>query len=481
MREGERHPFLFKRHAKRPQSLNPREPGGGARPGRARVVLMPGMVVVGAQWGDEGKGKVTDVLAERADMVVRFQGGNNAGHTVVVGEESFKFHLLPSGVVQGKEVRIAQGVVLDPRVLVKELDELKERGISAKLRIDPRTHIILPCHTALDEAREGPSGQGNGERKGAIGTTRRGIGPCYEDRAARAGIRFEDLISPKRLRERLMPLLKEKALILERVYDKKLPAGEKAILDEYAALGRRLSPYAGDVSSEVHAALASGKRILFESAQGTLLDLSFGTYPYVTSSHPIAGSVFVNVGLPPAALEVVGVTKAYTTRIGMGPFPTELTDNTGERLREQGHEFGTTTGRPRRCGWLDIPMLRYSHRLNGFSSLALTKLDVLSGMKSIKAAVSYRHKGKLLREFPSDLEMLADCEPMYRTFKGFTLDAGVKSLSKLPREARDYIAFIEKEVGVPVTFISIGPRREDTLFVAPGKEYLKGRSPVMAR
>ncbi len=419
---------------------------------------MPGIIVVGAQWGDEGKGKITDVLAENAHLVVRYQGGNNAGHTVVVGKETFKFHLLPSGVVQGKEVRIAQGVVLDPRVLVKELDELEKRGIPAKLKIDPRTHIILPYHNHLDAAREGKDGK--------IGTTLRGIGPCYEDRAARSGLRFEDLIDSKRLREKLISILEHKLKLLDSVYAHKHNITEDSIIREYEALGKRLAPYVGDVSHEVNSHLQEDESIiLFEGAQGTLLDLSFGTYPYVTSSHPISGSVFINVGIPPRHFEVIGIVKAYTTRVGKGPFPTELKDKAGEYLREQGREFGTTTGRPRRCGWLDLPMLRYSHRLNGFTQIALTKLDVLSGLKELKVATAYKYGDKELDEFPHDLSILEKCTPVYHTMKGFTLEGQPKDFLQLPQEARDYISFLERELGVPITIMSTGPKREETFFM----------------
>lgn len=419
---------------------------------------MTGIVVVGSQWGDEGKGKVTDVLAESADYVVRFQGGNNAGHTVVVGKDTFKFHLLPSGVIHGKKVRIAQGVVLDPRVLADEIKQLEKRGISPKLKIDPRTHIILPYHNFLDEARE------KAAKKRKIGTTLRGIGPCYEDRAARLGIRFEDLINPGRLKQKLSPILKRKATILSEVYGSKRELSEEKVLAEYTALGKRLSKYLGDVSSEICEELENDSIVLFEGAQGTLLDLSFGTYPYVTSSHPISGSVFINVGIPPKEFEVMGIVKAYTTRVGKGPFPTELEDKTGEQLRKQGREFGTTTGRPRRCGWLDLPMLRYSNRLNGFTQLALTKLDVLSGLKNVKIATSYLLEGKEVA-FQHDIATLEKCKPVYEELQGFTLrEKGIADFMALPQEAKNYISFIERELGVPITLVSVGPGRKETLF-----------------
>ena len=417
---------------------------------------MPGIVIVGAQWGDEGKGKITDLLAERADLVVRYQGGNNAGHTVVVGNENFKFHLLPSGVVQNKEVRIASGVVIDPRVLVQELDTLEKRGITPRLRIDPRAHVILPVHNALDEAREAAAGEGK------LGTTGRGIGPCYEDRASRAGIRFEDLVDEARFRRKVIPLLEAKAQLLGKVYQRKGPAQED-IVKEYVDLGRRLAGTLGDVSEEVHSALQTdGRVVLFEGAQGTLLDLAFGTYPYVTSSHPLSGSVFVNVGLPPSPLEVIGVSKAYTTRVGSGPFPTELDGKVADRIREVGKEYGTTTGRPRRCGWLDLVMLKYAHRLNGFSQLALTKLDVLSGFKKLRIATSYRYDGVEIG-WPYDIEVLSKVEPVYEELDGFTLGR-TDSYEDLPEEAQEYIAFIERTLEVPVTIVSVGPARQQTLF-----------------
>jgi len=417
---------------------------------------MGGSVIVGAQWGDEGKGKITDILAETADLVVRFQGGNNAGHTVVVGKEVYKFHLLPSGVVHGKEVRIASGVVLDPEVLINELKLLKEKGIDPHMKIDPRTHIILPFHKELDGARESSA------KEEKIGTTLRGIGPCYEDRSARIGLRFGDLIDPPKLKKRLTSLFPKKKVLLSKVYQRD-NLQEETILKEYTAFGMELAPLVGDVSREVYDGLKEEKEILFESAQGTLLDLSFGTYPYVTSSHPIAGSVFVNVGIPPQNLKVIGVAKAYTTRVGEGPFPTELNEEVGEQLRSQGNEFGTTTGRPRRCGWLDLTMLRYANRLNGFTEIALTKLDVLSGLKTLKVCTSYDFRGDTI-EFPSDIDVLKECKPVYTELNGFSTTSNIDTYEELDTAAREYIRFIEEDLNVPVTMISIGPGRAQTLY-----------------
>src|SRR3989344_268955 len=416
---------------------------------------MPGSVVIGSQFGDEGKGKITDFLSDKADLVVRYQGGNNAGHTVVVGKEVLKFHLLPSGVVQGKRILIAAGVVLDPRVLEKELSELKSKKFD--LGIDPRAHIIMPWHNLLDEGRE--------EKRSAnkIGTTKRGIGPCYADKAERIGIRFEDLVEPKRLAQKISENYPLKKAILEKVYGIDVPFSEKEVLEEYTKLGEKFKKYLCDVSLEVCEGI-DGKNVLFEGAQGTFLDNDFGTYPFVTSSHPISGGVSIGVGMPLNKItRVIGIVKAYTTRVGFGPFPTELTDKVGDHLKEQGHEFGTTTGRKRRVGWFDLPMLRTSMRLNGFTEISITKLDVLSGLEKIKIAKSYSVNGKEIMFFPYSNKGIENAKANYVEFDGFKISGKEKKYSDLDKNARKYLEFIEKEIGAPIKIVSIGPGRDETI------------------
>ncbi|HLC79149.1 MAG TPA: adenylosuccinate synthase [archaeon] len=416
---------------------------------------MPGSVVIGSQFGDEGKGKITDFLSDKADLVVRYQGGNNAGHTVVVGKEVLKFHLLPSGVVQGKRILIAAGVVLDPRVLEKELSELKSKKFD--LGIDPRAHIIMPWHNLLDEGRE--------EKRSAnkIGTTKRGIGPCYADKAERIGIRFEDLVEPKRLAQKISENYPLKKAILEKVYGIDVPFSEKEVLEEYTKLGEKFKKYLCDVSLEVCEGI-DGKNVLFEGAQGTFLDNDFGTYPFVTSSHPISGGVSIGVGMPLNKItRVIGIVKAYTTRVGFGPFPTELTDKVGDHLTEQGHEFGTTTGRKRRVGWFDLPMLRTSMRLNGFTEISITKLDVLSGLEKIKIAKSYSVNGKEIMFFPYSNKGIENAKANYVEFDGFKISGKEKKYSDLDKNARKYLEFIEKEIGAPIKIVSIGPGRDETI------------------
>ncbi len=411
-------------------------------------------IIIGSQWGDEGKGKITDLLAEKADLIVRFQGGNNAGHTIIVGEEVFKLHLLPSGVVYGKKNCIASGVVIDPVVLIQEIEKLEARNISIDLTIDPHCNIIMPYHKMMDVSNEALLGEAK------IGTTGRGIGPCYADRASRVGIRFIDFITPDKFRQRLESNLKIKNLILEKVYKHTELLDLEQIIEEYTPLAQKLQKYLGDVSALVHQYLPN-KKIIFEGAQGTFLDNTFGTYPFVTSSNTISGGVFPYVGIPPMSLDVVGIVKAYTTRVGGGPFPTELLDGLGEQIRKQGHEFGTTTGRPRRCGWLDLVMLKYGHQLNGFTQFALTKLDVLSGIQPLKVATAYHIDGKEV-SYPLSIEEMEKCEVQYREFEGFTLEENVSSLEELPENAKTYIQFIEDFVGVPISIVSIGPKRAET-------------------
>ncbi|GAW27519.1 MULTISPECIES: adenylosuccinate synthase [unclassified Carboxydocella] len=422
---------------------------------------MASVVLIGAQWGDEGKGKVTDFLAEKAQLVVRYQGGNNAGHTVVVGDKEYKLHLIPSGILYpDKLCLIGNGVVIDPQVLLKELDYLAEQGVSTRgLRISPRAHLIMPYHKKLDEVEE--------EAKGAnkIGTTRRGIGPAYMDKAARIGIRVVDLLDREEFAAKLEQNLKAKNLLLERVYHTEGFSFEE-IYETYLAYGERLRPYVADTSLLIDEAIKEGKNVLFEGAQGTLLDLDHGTYPYVTSSHPIAGAACIGAGIGPTKIsKVIGIAKAYTTRVGEGPFPTELLDELGEQIREAGHEFGTTTGRPRRCGWFDAVILRYAVRVSGIDTLALTKLDVLTGLPVLKICVGYQKPdGTVLKEFPASLKELAQCQPIYEELPGWTEDlSAVTAYEQLPAAAKAYVQRIEELAGVPVSIVGVGTRRNQTL------------------
>jgi adenylosuccinate synthase len=417
---------------------------------------MPGNVVIGSQFGDEGKGKVTDFYSDKIDLVVRYQGGNNAGHTVVVNGEVMKFHLLPSGVAHGKRNLIAAGVVLDPRVLKKELENLKGKKI--ELGIDPRTHIIMPWHNLLDEARESSRG------KTKIGTTKRGIGPCYADKAERIGIRFEELVEEEKLKQRIAEVFPIKKAILEKVHGMKVPFSEEDVFKEYNALGKEFKEMLSDVSLEVCNALNAEKNVMFEGAQGTFLDNDFGTYPFVTSSHPISGGAPTGVGIPLNHINrVIGIVKAYTTRVGFGPFPTELKDEIGEHMIEKGKEFGTTTGRKRRVGWLDMPMMRTSMRLNGFTEIAITKLDVLSGLPKLRIANSYTVGEKEIKFFPYSNKGLEKAKANYAEFDGFEITGEEKSYEELHENARAYLEFIEKEIGCKIKLISIGPGREETI------------------
>src|SRR5215475_12225483 len=420
---------------------------------------MPNVVVVGAQWGDEGKGKVVDLLTEHAQVVVRFQGGNNAGHTLVVGCEKTVLHLIPAGILHpGKACVIGNGVVIDPFALVGEIDALKQRGLmseDAQLLISSSAHVIFPWHKLFDSLREKIRGPG------AIGTTGRGIGPAYEDKVARVGIRIRDLLVPEKLHRRVserLPTALEELRALAMAAKVAVPKLEtQQVVAEYAGLGERLRRYAADTSLFLSNQVAKGARILFEGAQGTLLDVDHGTYPFVTSSNCVAGNAAVGSGLGPTQIDrVVGISKAYTTRVGGGPFPTELKDEIGERLRKVGDEFGSVTGRPRRCGWLDGVVLRYAARVNGLSGLALTKLDVLSGLPELKLCTSYSLAGAHTGDFPSDVDDLAKVSPVYETLPGWEERlAGVRSVDQLPAAARAYVRRVEEVAGVPVVCISV--------------------------
>src|SRR5687768_1364974 len=432
---------------------------------------MPGIVIVGAQWGDEGKGKVTDLLAERSDAVVRFQGGNNAGHTIIRDGDEFKFHLVPSGILYaGKPCMIGNGVVLDPRVLTDELEGLKRRGVDVSgLRISANAHMIMPYHVLLDTAGEAKLG------KLEIGTTRRGIGPCYADKASRLGIRVQDLLDPKILRKKIAAALEPKAQLL-RPFAKDPALDLHAMTEEYLTYGHRLEPYIADTARLCWEALDSERTVLFEGAQGTLLDLDHGTYPFVTSSNPVAGAACVGAGVGPADIdEVWGIAKAYATRVGSGPFPSELDDEIGRRLLEKGHEYGTTTGRERRTGWIDLVALRYAARLNTMSALVMTKLDVLGGIDPLRVAVRYRHpEGAVFEEFPYHQSILHTAEPEYKELPGFDADiGGARSEDDLPREARDYLAFIADYVGVPVRLVGVGPARDQVVWMGEAERHLR--------
>jgi len=417
---------------------------------------MPHVVIVGTQWGDEGKGKIVDVLSRHVGAVARFQGGNNAGHTLVVEGKKVVLHLLPSGVLRDDCLCvIGNGVVVDPAVLLEELDELGETGRvlgPERLRISAQAHVIMPYHLALDRLREAALGDGR------IGTTCRGIGPCYEDKVARRGVRMSDLVRPEVLRERIARVLPEKNGAIAALGGE--PLDLDAIVEALSPLGERLAPFVGDAAAELHRLHRRGRSILFEGAQGTFLDIDHGTYPYVTSSSTVAGGACAGSGVGPTLIdEVVGIAKAYTTRVGSGCFPTEDLGEPGERLRAQGAEFGATTGRPRRCGWFDAPLVRHAARLNGLTRLALTKLDVLSGLSEVPLCVAY--EGYDRESFPAALD---DVTPIYETMPGWEGDlSGCRSISELPANALRYVQRVEELVGIPVELVSVGPGRSDTI------------------
>ncbi|MFA5700529.1 MAG: adenylosuccinate synthase [Desulfuromonas sp.] len=423
---------------------------------------MANVVVVGAQWGDEGKGKVVDIYTERAQAVVRYQGGNNAGHTLVVGDEKTVLHLIPSGILhKGKKCIIGNGVVLDPKVFLQELEGLKAKGYlqdESQLVIDRNVHIIMPYHKEIDIARENKPG----ERR--IGTTGRGIGPTYEDKVGRRGIRLIDLINPERFSAKLKELLPEKNFFLEH-FLKQAPLDEQQILDEYLGYGEKLKRFVGNSSVLLEECRVKGENILFEGAQGSLLDVDHGTYPYVTSSSTIAGGATIGAGFGPRFIdEVIGISKAYVTRVGEGPFPTELDDEVGEKLRQAGAEFGATTGRPRRTGWFDAVALREAVRTNGLTGLAITKLDVLDKFESIKICTAYSYKGEMLRDFPPDSHILSQCKPIYEEIDGWNTDiSAATTYADLPQLTRDYLAKLEEICTCPVVLASVGPRRDQTI------------------
>lgn len=422
---------------------------------------MPGIAIIGSQWGDEGKGKIIDYLAKNSDLVVRAQGGNNAGHTVVVGNEKYALHLVPSGILNPDAINIiGNGVVIDPQVLLKELSSFEERGVNtSSLRISDKAHIIMPYHKIIDALMEESRG------KEDIGTTKKGIGPCYMDKVERIGIRMADLVDEKMFAEKLQFALSRKNDIITKMYGKEALSYED-MYNEYIEYGRKLKKYVTATEFVVNKAIADNKKVLFEGAQGAMLDTDFGTYPYVTSSHPTVGGFLVGAGVNARAIdEVIGITKAYTTRVGKGPFVTEEDNATGDLIREKGREFGTTTGRPRRCGWLDLVVLKYTAMLNGYTSIALMLLDVLEGFEELKICVAYSLDGKETSELPSTREELERAIPIYKTVKGFTQEeiTEAKTYDSLPKEAKEYIQIVEEYVGVPVNIISIGPRRDQTI------------------
>jgi adenylosuccinate synthase len=424
-------------------------------------------VVLGAQWGDEGKGKITDLLAADADVVARFAGGDNAGHTVTVGSERFALHLIPSGILNpGTTCLLGGAMVVNPKKLLAEMDGLAARGVETspeRIKLSGLAHLIMPYHIALDGAAEAARGDG------AIGTTRRGIGPAYTDKAARSGIRAQEMLhSPDAFGRRIREQVDEKNAILSNLYGQP-PLEPEAVVQEYLSYADRLRPFIADVSEEVTKALDSGQGVLAEGAQGTLLDLDHGSYPYVTSSYPTVGGVMIGLGVGPHHVKrVVGVVKAYQTRVGAGPMPTELSGELGERLRGTGDqpwdEFGTTTGRPRRCGWLDMVTLRYALRLNGLTEIAVTKLDILSRFDALQLCVAYELDGQRVEAFPTDLAVLARCRPIYETWPGWGTDiTNARTYQDLPNQARDYLQRIEDLLGIPALFIGVGPGRDQTI------------------
>jgi adenylosuccinate synthase len=422
---------------------------------------MSNIIIVGAQWGDEGKGKIVDYLSEKADVVARFQGGNNAGHTVVINNAKFIFHLIPSGILhKGKICIIGNGVVIDPSVLLEEIDRLKKKGIKVdrKLYLSKNAHIIMPYHKEIEKEIENFKGLKK------IGTTGRGIGPAYADKMSRTGIRVVDLLQPSVFKEKLKTNLKNINFLLENFY--KVPSlSTEAIFSEYMGYAKKLSKYIADTDIMINRMISENKSVLFEGAQGTLLDIDHGTYPYVTSSSATAGGACTGLGVGPTKIsKVLGVSKAYTTRVGSGPFPTEIKGSLGDMLREKGGEYGATTGRPRRCGWLDMVVLRHSARINGLTSLAITKLDVLDGLKTIKICTSYKYKGKIYKDLPKEINIIEECEPQYKEFEGWdTITVGTRDFAKLPKAAQKYIKEIENTLGIKVSIISTGQKRDEII------------------
>ena len=419
---------------------------------------MPGIAVFGAQWGDEGKGRFVDFLANQADVVIRYQGGNNAGHTIIVDGVTYKLHLIPAGVLyDAKPCVLGNGVVIDPGALIEEIDKLQEKGASlSNLLISDRAHMVMPYQRLLDGLSEDSAGE-------TIGTTKRGIGPCYADKAARLGLRMCDLLSDG-FPEKLKRLLEQKNAVITKIYGHE-PLDYDEMLNLFFDYKKRLKPYICDTSLVCYDYYQKGKKLLFEGAQGMLLDIDFGTYPFVTSSHPISGGVSIGTGLPPFALtEVVGVVKAYTTRVGKGPFVTELFDETGDLIRERGQEYGTTTGRPRRCGWLDLVIVGFAVRINGITSIALSRMDTLGDLDMVKVCVGYEIDGAVTKNYPASLDDIARAKPIYKEFGGWSGNIShIRDYRDLPQNAKDYVEFIENETGVGVGMIGVGPSRSECI------------------
>jgi len=425
---------------------------------------MSAVIVVGTQWGDEGKGKIIDFLSEQANMVVRHQGGNNAGHTVVSGDREYKLHLIPSGILYpDTDCVIASGVVVDPRVLLEEVDYLHQRGIQTdRLRVSSEAHLIMPYHLVFDSLAEDRLGSQK------LGTTLRGVGPAYMDKASRMGVRIGDLLQPEVFRDRLSRVLAEKNHLLSKAYGRD-EFDFDAMFTQYLAYGEAMKPYIANTSVIINQAIDAGRRVLFEGAQGTMLDIDHGTYPFVTSSHPIAGGACIGAGVGPTKIDqVYGVVKAYTSRVGDGPFPSELLDSVGDGIREEGHEYGTTTGRPRRIGWLDTVVLRHASRVNGLTGLAVTRLDVLDRLDTLKVAVAYRYGGDVVTELPDSLERLSSVEPVYETMQGWQRPiTEVRRLEDLPSAARRYLDRIAELAEVPLALVSVGRERTSTITLQP--------------
>jgi adenylosuccinate synthase len=427
---------------------------------RGKVISMIS-VILGSQWGDEAKGKLTDLYAEHADLVVRFQGGNNAGHTIVVEDETFKLRLLPSGIVQGKDIVLGNGMVIDPSILQEELEDLRSRNIPiGTISISDRAHVIMPYHKQEDEILE--------DLKGNLkaGTTKKGIGPCYSDKVSRIGIRFSDLVDPIAFREKLDTAYAIKSKFISALgYE--IEVSKEEILEQYTTYAEMFGQYVTDTSVLINKAHREGRRVLMEGAQGTHLDIDHGIYPFNTSSNTVCGGACTGAGIAPKNIgRVLGVVKAYTTRVGTGPVPTELFDDNGKHLAGKGHEFGTVTGRPRRCGWLDLMLIKYAHMLNNYDGIFITKLDVLCGLPEVKVCVGYEHKGVVLDTFPSNMRVLSECEPIYKVFGGWDFDCStvVKGgFDALPDAAKDYLKFIEAEMDIPLYGFSIGPKRSETI------------------
>jgi adenylosuccinate synthase len=424
---------------------------------------MSNIVVVGTQWGDEGKGKVIDLLSEKADVIARYQGGNNAGHTVVIGDQEFVLHLIPSGILRPeKKCIIGNGVVINPGALLEEIKNLRSRNIKVdpeNLSISKSAHLTLPYHKISEKLKEE-------RRRGRIGTTQRGIGPTYVDKVSRIGIRMVDLADEKMFRERLKENLEDINLFMEKIYEQD-GFNYEDIAREYLSYARELTPFLADTSIIINEAIKTGKNILFEGAQGTALDIDFGTYPYVTSSNPIAGGVCTGLGIGPTKIDkVLGVVKAYTTRVGEGPFPTEFSPKLDEQMRIKGKEYGASTGRPRRCGWFDVLVVRYAARINGLDSIAITKLDVLDELEKIKICTAYKYKGRIIKEFPCELKILKEAEQVYEELEGWKTDiSGITNFAELPENTKKYLKRISDLVKTPISIISLGPKRNETLIL----------------